>query len=216
MSRKHKDITDQKFGFLTAIEYKGNSFWECVCECGNKKSFLRHHLEKGIVQSCGCQKSRLLSEARSKGKTYNKRLNKIFDGMKQRCSNPNADSYKHYGGRGIRICDEWLESYDNFYWWAVKNGYEHDLSIDRIDVDGDYSPSNCRWVPQSFQQRNKRNTIRVEIDGEMLTLPEIVERYSLKKATVFDRYYKGYRGNALISKPGALRHNQKGGLKDVE
>ncbi|PEZ09178.1 hypothetical protein CN345_32540, partial [Bacillus thuringiensis] len=78
-----------------------------------------------------------------------------------------------------------LESYDNFYWWAVNNGYKDDLSIDRIDVDGDYSPSNCRWIPQSLQQRNKRNTIQVEIDGEMLTLPEIVERYSLNKGTVF-------------------------------
>ena len=135
--------------------------------------------------------------------------------MKQRCSNPNTDAYKHYGGRGIRVCDEWLESYDNFYWWAMKNGYKDDLSIDRIDVDGDYSPNNCRWIPQSLQQRNKRNTIQVEIDGEMLTLPEIVERYSLNKGTVFTRYYRGYRGKALISKPGALRHNQKGGLKDV-
>lgn len=136
--------------------------------------------------------------------------------MKQRCRNPNSGSYKHYGARGIKICDEWPESYDNFYWWAMQNGYKEDLTIDRIDVDGDYEPSNCRWMPEAYQQRNKRNTVRVEINGELLTLPEIAEKYSINKKALSYRYYRGYRGKELISKSGDLRHNQKGGLKSID
>ncbi|MDC2867530.1 hypothetical protein [Bacillus sp. BP-3] len=215
-TRRYKDISNKKFNYLTAIEYVGHSNWRCKCECGNEVIFARYQLEKSIVYSCGCQKSRLLSESRSKGKVYNKRLNKIFDGMKQRCTNPNCPNYKHYGARGIKMCEEWVESYDNFYWWAMENGYKDDLSIDRIDVNGNYSPNNCRWIPQSLQQRNKRDTIRVEINGELLTLPEICEKYSLSKAAVFYRYHRGYRGKELISKSGSLKHNQKGELKSLD
>lgn len=216
IKRKYKDISNQKFNYLTAIEHVGHSVWRCICECGKEKKVARYQLERSITQICGCQRSCLVSQARCKGKTYNKRLNKIFDGMKQRCRNPNSGSYKHYGARGIKICDEWSESYDNFYWWAMQNGYKEDLTIDRIDVDGDYEPSNCRWMPEAYQQRNKRNTVRVEINGELLTLPEIAEKYSINKKALSYRYYRGYRGKELISKSGDLRHNQKGGLKSID
>lgn len=86
-----------------------------------------------------------------------KRLRRIFHGMKNRCGNPNDPNYHNYGGRGVKICDAWLNSVDKFIVWALSNGYDNTLSIDRIDVNGDYDPSNCRWVDMKIQSNNRRH-----------------------------------------------------------
>lgn len=131
-------------------------------------------------------------------KYYESRLYKIYHNMKNRCYNKNVPAYKNYGGRGIKICDEWLNNWWEFYNWAINNGYNDTLTIDRINVNGNYEPNNCRWVSDEEQAYNKRNTVRVCINDEMLTLKEIAEIYNLNEHTVRTRYKKGYRGKDLI------------------
>ena len=104
-----------------------------------------------------------------------KRIHGIWRGMKQRCQNPNCHSYKNYGGRGINICDEWLD-FENFYEWALSSGYQDELQIDRINNDGNYEPSNCRWVTPKENARNKRNNRYITIDGETRCISEWCEK----------------------------------------
>lgn len=161
------DLTGQRFGRLTVIRFAGNSAsrhaeWECVCDCGAVKITSSNSLMRGVTQSCGCLHNEMLAQNNTKhGKSYT-RLHVVWRGMKQRCSNPSSNSYKNYGGRGITVCEEWQE-FKPFYEWAMANGFDEsakrgDCTIDRIDVNGNYEPSNCRWVTQKVQCSNKRNT----------------------------------------------------------
>ena len=113
---------------------------------------LGNYLRSGITKSCGC----LLHEHNKTHGLSNTDLYRIYCGMKSRCYNKNNKKYKNYGGRGIKICDEWVNDFSTFYKWAISNGYEKGLSIDRIDVDGNYEPSNCRWANNDIQSHNKR------------------------------------------------------------
>lgn len=106
--------------------------------------------------------------------------------MKQRCNNPKNHAYKYYGGRGIKICDEWLE-FKTFYEWAMKNGYEENLTIDRIDNDGDYCPKNCRWSNRFVQANNKRNNVFVEFNGDRKTISEWARIIGIKQPTLSNR-----------------------------
>ena len=110
-----------------------------------------------------------------KGLPYYKRIHSIWLNMKARCNNPNRPKYPRYGGRGIKICNEWLESYENFRDWAMANGYRDDLSIDRIDVNGNYEPNNCRWTDMKTQQRNRRNNHLVTFNNETKCITEWAE-----------------------------------------
>lgn len=122
-----------------------------------------------------------MQKNRTKGyyKTQHKRLIKIFNAMKQRCSNPKDTRYKNYGARGITICDEWLNDSKKFYDWANNNGYNDNLSIDRIDVKGNYEPLNCRWVTQVEQQNNKRNNHFIEFNGKRKTIAQWARYYGI-------------------------------------
>ena len=163
---KAKDLIGGIFGRLTVLERAengkgGDARWLCICECGNKKVILGSHLRSGKIKSCGCYQKEFLEKCRTKHGYRHTRLYGIWAGIKRRCYNPHEKTYEYYGGRGIRICDEWLNDFEKFNEWAFANGYDEnakrgDCTIDRINVDGDYEPTNCRWVDMNIQAKNKR------------------------------------------------------------
>lgn len=183
------DLIGQKFGKLTVVDYTRNyitktgsivSRWKCICDCQlclleneRKYSYVATGdllLEKSI--SCGC----LHKEIIGTHKGSRTRLYHIWMDMKTRCCNSNSKVYKNYGARGIKIYDEWKESFINFKEWAISNGYSDDLTIDRIDVNGDYEPSNCRWATKKEQENNRRNNVYDFYEGELITISQFSER----------------------------------------
>lgn len=169
-----KNLTNKEFGYLTAIsvdDSKSNSnhiYWKCKCACGNTRSLQTYQLTSGKVTSCGCMnKKTKKSEIISK----NRRLYSVYYSMLARCNNPKSISYKSYGAKGIKVCEEWKE-YSNFYNWSINNGYDDKLSIDRIDNSKGYSPSNCRWIPLSEQTKNRTNNVLYTHNGETYIMSE--------------------------------------------
>ena len=165
-----KDLTGKKIKKLKVLKKVGvdnrrNVVWLCQCECGNLKEYTTVMLNCKSVVSCGCLKKEnahklgksKCSDRTKHGKRYT-RLYNIWCGMKQRCFNKSASNYCRYGFRGISICDEWKNDFMSFYNWAMENGYRDDLTIDRINNNGHYEPSNCRWATNYEQARNKRTT----------------------------------------------------------
>ena len=126
------------------------------------------------------------------------KLYAIWVTMRQRCYNTNNKDFYNYGAKGIKVCDEWLKDFSEFYRWSMENGYVESLSIDRIDPYGNYEPSNCRWATIQEQANNKQNTIYVEVDGSTYTLTELSNLYGIRRETIEMRYLRGDRGDRLV------------------
>ncbi len=172
------DMTGRKIGELTVISYeytirRGHcsiAYWKCKCSCGNEKIVAGTELRAGRTRTCGGTVHR--KEWQKKHGLTNSRIHQIWTAMKQRCYNQNADNYNRYGGKGVTVCDEWKENFQAFYDWAMANGYRDDLTIDRIDSNGDYEPSNCKWSTNLEQANNKRCNINITYNGETHTIAE--------------------------------------------
>lgn len=204
------NIKGEKFGRLKAIKFinkkdseNGRSSWLCECDCGNDLVVESYSLRKNKTFSCGCYRTERVKDSCIKNTGYkeHRRIYNILSGMKTRCYNKKSKSYKNYGGRGIKICDEWLESFVDFKEWALNNGYNDDLTIDRINVNGDYSPRNCRWVTQKEQSNNTRNNRFLEINGRKMTFSQWCEHYNLSKSkrnTANSRLQRGWRHEEIF------------------
>jgi len=201
------DITGNKYGRLTVIERAPNKkkkpMWNCLCECGNKITARSDQLKCGDTKSCGCFRKEVYEQGnnrRSHGKT-NHRLYRIYRGMRNRCKLENHVAYKHYGGRGIKVCDEWLCDFKKFYDWSINNGYSDNLSIDRIDSNGNYKPTNCQWVTQKVQARNTRQNVNIKIDGEVRCLTDWCDIYNIRRTTAQGRLDSGWGVKESFSVP---------------
>jgi hypothetical protein len=180
-----------KFNHLMAIkiveetEYLQDQKWLCKCDCGNFTIASRRSLFVGDKKSCGC----LIGKATVTHGMTNTRIYGIYCGILSRCYNKNRKAYKDYGGRGITVCDEWLDNdgFQSFYDWSMENGYSDKLSIDRIDNNKGYNPDNCRWVDRNTQANNKRNNVIVEYKGEKYTITDLAKKVNMKRGTLYRR-----------------------------
>lgn len=186
-----------KFGKLTAIEpagknKKGESLWIFECECGRRKAMRKYRVVSSGVRSCGCTRARF----HKKHGMSDTRLYKCWKGMIGRCR-PTSEKHHYYFDRGISVCEEWKNP-EVFCEWAISNGYGDNLTLDRINNDGNYEPSNCRWVTQKQQVRNRSVSISVEFNGEIRGLQEWSEVLGIKIGTLYARWKKGERGEYLF------------------
>lgn len=209
-----------KFGRLTVIGFskaKGGSKnavgWDCRCDCGNIVYGRKPHMVRsGEVRSCGCLKKEQdrhnLGESRITHGQSGTRLYGIWEKMRNRCNVENNPAYHNYGGRGIKVCEEWDNDFSKFYEWAMSSGYTDELSIERVDVNGGYNPSNCCWIPKPDQNKNKRNCRYVVVDGEKLTLKAACQKLGLPYQAVHLRVTRyGMPIEEAISKPFQDREN---------
>jgi len=196
----NEDITGQKFNMLTAIKFSHkdksrNHYWLVSCECGKEKIITRGSLRSGNSRSCGCyQLEKVTTHGLTKTSEY-----ETWGCMKQRCLNPNVAAYKNYGGRGIKICDRWLNSFPNFL-EDMRNKPTSKHSIDRIDNDGDYEPSNCRWSTKLEQANNKRTSINITFKNETKTLAQWCQLLKLNYNMAKWYYRKGLPLQKIVDK----------------
>lgn len=200
MGRPYIDLTNKQFDKITVLHViensggkgKGKQWW-CRCECGTEWSVRASHLIKGDVTQCKNCRQKNLYQSTIKHGVSSERLYSIWLGMKKRCYSSNYPSYENYGQRGIVICDEWgadkkdIEYYYNFRDWALRHGYKDNLTIERKDVNGPYTPDNCTWVTQIEQQYNKTNTIYLTVDGVTLPLSKWAKKTGIKYSTLLLR-----------------------------
>lgn len=206
-----KDLTGQTFGRLTVVSLapshlsarKKSVRWNCRCACGKVKPILGYSLKKGETKSCGCLRRELAAKREiTHGHTVLGKQTRTYQcwcDMRKRCSNPKATGYARYGGRGITVCDRWLESFENFL--ADMGECPAGFEIDRKDVNGNYEPSNCRWLTKRDQSRNKSTNRTLQIDGETLCLKDWSIRSGIAYETIRDRLRKGWDAKGAIFEP---------------
>jgi hypothetical protein len=207
------DLTGKRFNKLEVIEFTNNRnssgefLWLCQCDCGNKTEVSTNDIKNGYIKSCGCLKGK--NQFENPKHLYQKHyhLYQRWKGIKKRCYNPNYESYDIYGDRGIKVCDAWQE-FESFLEWSLENGFNKSLQIDRIDSNGDYEPSNCRWVTPKENSNNKRNNRLITIDGEEKTVAEWARIAGVTKKTITDRINRGWPKDQLLL-PERERENIK-------
>lgn len=209
MNKNFIDLTGQKFGRLTVIKCVGNNkdkghfyYWLCRCNCGNFKETRGTSLQNGATQSCGCLSREMLEKGRQNRKTHGMSESpefRIWLHLKDRCLNKNDKQYKNYGGRGIKVCKEWLNSFEVFYADMGKRPSKKH-SIDRRNNDGNYCPENCWWVLPKVQSRNTRRNRMLTYKGETLCMIEWAERLNINYKNLWNRLNKGWNIEKAFTK----------------
>lgn len=210
--KRVRDLTGQRFGKLVARSIVGqdkhkNVIWLCDCDCGRTHEVVSRALVSGSVRSCGCMgHGEFRNKRKEKHGCSKERLYRVWGCMLNRCYDPNRNEYPSYGGRGIEVCDEWRNSYMEFRSWAYSNGYDptlpgNECTLDRIDVDGNYEPSNCRWIPMSKQCLNKQDTVWITYRGKRITIPEAEKINGIAQSTIRSRLGRNWSVEDAVEKP---------------
>ena len=194
-------LTGQRFGKLNVMSRaekntkSGNAMWICKCDCGNLSTVIGSHLRSGKTSSCGCNRISERSMGHSKDRLY-----RTWLGMHNRCYDPNHDRFKWYGGKGVSISDDWHD-FMTFRIWALSNGYTDELTIDRIDADGNYCPDNCKWVDMKVQANNRSNNRILRYRDKRYTATQLAEAHGLSPHTVFNRLKLGWTVDQIVNTP---------------
>ena len=185
----------ERYGRLVILEYHSRGKYRdlkylCKCDCGKEKVIYLNSLRRGSTTSCGCYRKETTSENSTTHGLTDHRLYGVWIDMKRRCNNVKNSRYKNYGGRGIKVCEEWENNFELFYEWSMHNGYGKKLTIDRIDNDGDYEANNCRWSDMITQQNNTTRSRHITIDGETHTMAQWSRIKCLDQGVIKDRLNK--------------------------
>lgn len=194
------DLTGKTFGELKVLKYTGTKKWRlawylCQCSCGCKIEIDSKRLVTGAKTHCGCKNT----YPHRKHNGCGTRLYRIWKSMKARCYNKNNENYKLYGARGISICEEWMNDFVNFRDWAMLNGYNEYLTIDRIDNNGNYEPSNCRWVTVKVQSNNRRTNHLITYKNQTHTISEWSEILNIPQMVISGRLQQGWDINRTFT-----------------
>ena len=212
------DLTGKKFGKLKVIERldndkNGNATWLCLCDCGRTSKVTATSLLRGRTKSCGkCPKILRSKYYEYRQKSFWNRISTSYKAMIGRCYERKNVHYADYGGRGISVCEEWRgeKGRINFYEWAIANGYAEGLTIDRIDVNGNYEPSNCRWANLDTQANNKRNNFLIECNGETKTIHEWSKISGVSVGSIRYRITHNWEAEKAIFLTAVVGRNQSG------
>jgi hypothetical protein len=196
------DLTGRTFGKMTVLKYdhsnKNGAYWLCECECKNTKIVSAHSLKTGHTASCGCLYFSVNNQSKE-------RLYRIWKDMLRRCYSPKCKSYRIYGGRGIVVCEEWKIEYSIFKEWAMSSGYSNKLTIDRIDSNGNYEPSNCKWSTYKEQENNSSNNRVIEYGGASHSVAIWAEILGLSYPTLISRIRRGWSVDRAFYTPQQKR-----------
>lgn len=209
--RRFNNILGERYGRLVVIKQAGKDkhggyLWLCKCDCGNERVILANSLLCGKTQSCGCYSREVVGKCNITHGKSGTRLYRLWRSMITRCECTVSKCYKNYGGRGIKVCDEWRNDYQAFHDWALETGYDENApkgqyTIDRIDVNGNYEPSNCRWATKTEQANNKRNNHFLELNGERHTVKEWSEITGIKAGSILSRIHLGWDTRRILQEP---------------
>ena len=211
---KFVDMTGQRYGKLVAIKRvpipehikSRSAWWLFKCDCGKEVEINSLHVRNGHIKSCGCwQRERLTTHGMTNTILFGK-----WNRMLERCRNKNRRDYKNYGGRGIRVCDEWKNNFMSFYNWAIDSGYKEGLTIDRIDTNGNYEPSNCRWATPKEQANNRRTSVFLTYNGETHTVSQWAEIQHIPRDTLDRRMRRcGWSVEKALTTPVKRQKNNR-------
>lgn len=198
------DRTGLRYGRLTVLSQaerteKGHTQWLCRCDCGNTKIIPTYNLTR--IQSCGCYRDEVFKRDHVKHGMCNTKLYRVWSSMKARCKNPNSQEWHRYGGRGITVCEEWKAGYENFFKWAMANGYKEGLTLDRIDNDKGYSPDNCRWATYEEQLNNTSKNLFIEYNGTFKTATQLARENDVNPKMFIQRIKLGWDVERALKEP---------------
>lgn len=201
---KLANIEGNKFGRLTVIKKSetDKKKYVCVCECGNETEVNGYSLIYGFTKSCGCLYMEMASELGKNNTIHglsHDRLYSIWHGMVSRCTNKKDEGYQWYGAKGIEVCKDWYDNFMNFYTWAISNGYDTNLEIERKDLDGDYCPENCTWVTEKEQCYNRSSNRWITIKGQTKALTQWAEQVGITSVAFAQRIKNGWSEDQLLS-----------------
>lgn len=210
-----KNEIGNKYNRLTVLKISHSDngiFWLCKCDCGEKKAIKGNALRRGIIKSCGCLWKETIKDNFKKGRDekshglpHGRKLKDLYRNMIRRCYDPKSEKYYCYGGRGISVCKKWRSDRRGFYKWAIENGYEPGLQINRKNNDGNYCPSNCNFVTATKNANNTRHNHMIEWNGKTQSIADWARELGCRGQALQHRFTRGWSLEKAMTQPFRVR-----------